>query len=199
VWTSSEYGWRSPQTVALYATGVVAAIAFVRWEHRAAEPVLPLRVFRRQGFAPSVAISFVAGAAMFGAIVYLPLFLQAVQGKEATNAGLLLLPLMMALMAASLITGRLTTRTGRYRLYPIVGTAVASVGLWLFSTMEPDTSRTTSTAFMIVLGFGIGTALPVTTLAAQNTVEMRDLGAGTASVNFFRTLSTPQSVSRSSA
>lgn len=188
VWASEDYGWASPTTIGLYLVAAVAAAVFVWWERRAVEPVLPPRMFVRPGFTPSVLVSFVAGAAMFGAIVYLPLWFQGVQGHQATNAGLLLLPLMLALMVASFVVGRLTTRTGRYKRYPIVGTAVAAAGLWLLSTMQPDSPRLVSSLWMLVLGLGIGTALPVLTIAVQNTVDMRDLGAGTASVNFFRTL-----------
>ena len=188
VWASNEYGWGSPTTVTLYAAAVLGSAAFVWWEHRAVEPVLPLRMFARTGFSSCVAVSFVAGAAMFGAIVYLPLFFQGVQGRQATNAGLLLLPLMLALMIGSLVVGRLTTRNGRYKIYPVAGTIVATGGLWLMSTMQPDTSRLVSSAWMIILGVGIGATLPVLTIAVQNTVELRDLGSGTASVNFFRTL-----------
>jgi Na+/melibiose symporter-like transporter len=145
-------------------------------------------MFNRPGFSSSVAMAFLAGAAMFGAIVYLPLFFQGVQGRQATNAGLLLLPLMLALMVASVVVGRLTTRTGRYKIFPIIGTVVAAGGLWLLSTMNPTTGRVASSMWMIVLGLGVGAILSVLTIAVQNAVEMRDLGAGTASVNFFRTL-----------
>ncbi|MEK7426374.1 MAG: MDR family MFS transporter, partial [Actinomycetota bacterium] len=188
VWASGEHGWGAPLTVGLYAAAIVGAVSFVWWERHVDEPVLPLRMFERPGFSPAVAIAFLAGAAMFGAMVFLPVFLQGVQGSAATNAGLLLLPLMMAMMVSSLVTGKLTTRNGRYRIYPIIGTTVAAAGLGLLSTMGPDTPRTASAAWMVVLGAGIGTALPVLTLTVQNTVETRDLGAGTASVNFFRTL-----------
>jgi MFS family permease len=167
---------------------IVAAGVFVWWERRVSEPVIPLRMFNRPGFSSSVAMAFLAGAAMFGAIVYLPLFFQGVQGQQATNAGLLLLPLMLALMVASLVVGRLTTRTGRYKIFPIIGTIVAAAGLWLLSTMDPATGRVASSMWMIVLGLGVGATLSVLTIAVQNAVEMRDLGAGTASVNFFRTL-----------
>jgi EmrB/QacA subfamily drug resistance transporter len=188
VWASDEHGWGSPVTVGLYGVSIVAAGVFVWWERRVAEPVIPLRMFNRPGFSSSVAMAFLAGAAMFGAIVYLPLFFQGVQGQQATNAGLLLLPLMLALMVASLVVGRLTTRTGRYKIYPIIGTIVAAAGLWLLSTMDPATGRVASSMWMIVLGLGVGATLSVLTIAVQNAVEMRDLGAGTASVNFFRTL-----------
>jgi EmrB/QacA subfamily drug resistance transporter len=188
VWASDEYGWTSPTTIGLYVVAAVGAVGFVWWERRAPEPVLPPRMFTRPGFTSCIAVSFVSGAAMFGAIVYLPLFFQGVQGRQATNAGLLLLPLMLALMVASLVVGRLTTRTGRYKIYPVTGTIVAAGGLWLMSTMQPDTSRLVSSLWMIGLGLGIGATLSVLTIAVQNTVELRDLGAGTASVNFFRTL-----------
>ena len=187
-WSSDEYGWGSPLTVGLYVLAVVAGAVFIWWERRVAEPVIPLRMFNRPGFSSSVSMAFLAGAAMFGAIVYLPLFFQGVQGRQATNAGLLLLPLMLALMVASLVVGRLTTRTGRYKIFPIVGTIVAAGGLWLLSTMGPATGRVASSMWMIVLGLGVGATLSVLTIAVQNAVEMRDLGAGTASVNFFRTL-----------
>lgn len=188
VWAAEQYGWGTPQTIGLYLLAVVALAAFIRQERRADEPVLPLRMFTRTGYTAASIVSLLAGAAMYGAIVYLPLFFQGVQGKAAANAGLLLLPLMVSMMFASLITGRLTTRTGHYRIYPMIGTPLAALGLYLLSTMGPDTGRTLSSLWMITLGAGIGIALPVLTLAVQNTVEFRDLGAGTASVNFFRTI-----------
>jgi EmrB/QacA subfamily drug resistance transporter len=188
VWASGEYGWASGATVGLYALAASTAAGFVLWELRAPEPVLPMRMFRRPGFGSAVTISFLAGSAMFGASVYLPLFLQGVQGKEATNSGLLLLPLMGAVLCGSLVSGRITTATGRYRYLPIAGTAIAATGLALLSTMDPDIGRAQSSVFMFVLGAGVGGAMPTLTLAVQNAVELRDLGAGTASVNFFRTL-----------
>jgi len=188
VWASEEFGWASPTTIGLYLLALVAVAAFILQEQRAAEPVLPLRMFERPGFAAAVGVSFLTGVAMFGAIVYLPLYFQSVQGKAAANAGLLLLPLMMSMMAGSLTAGRLTSITGRYKVFPIVGTLVAALGLYAMSTMDPTTPRVVSSLWMILFGAGIGIAMPVLTLAVQNTVEMRDLGAGTASVNFFRTL-----------
>lgn len=188
VWASEEHGWGSFVTVALYTVAVVAAIAFVAWERTAAEPVLPLRMFARPGFSSSIAVAAVAGAAMFGTIVYLPLFFQGVQGRQATNAGLLLMPLMTAMMVASLVVGRLTTRTGRYKRYPVIGCSIAAAGLLAMSTMQPATSRLMSAVWMVILGVGIGATLSVLTVAVQNAVELRDLGAGTATVNFFRTL-----------
>ena len=188
VWATEQYGWGAPQTIGLYALAVVALAAFILEERRADEPVLPLRMFSRTGYTAASIVSLLAGAAMYGAIVYLPLFFQGVQGKAAANAGLLLLPLMVSMMFASLISGRLTTRTGHYRIYPMIGTPLAAFGLYLLSTMGPDTGRALSSLWMTVLGAGIGIALPVLTLAVQNTVEFRDLGAGTASVNFFRTI-----------
>lgn len=188
VWASEEHGWSAPITIGLYLAAVVGTGFFVWWERRVAEPVLPPRMFSRPGFSSSVVTSFIAGAAMFGAIVYLPLFFQGVQGQQATNAGLLLLPLMLALMASSFVVGRLTTRTGRYKRYPIIGSVTATGGLWMLSSIDPSTSRATTSLWMFVAGAGVGAILPVLTIAVQNSVEMRDLGAATASVNFFRTL-----------
>jgi MFS family permease len=133
-------------------------------------------------------VSFIIGLAMFGAISYLPLFLQMANGASATDSGLVLVPLMLGLLGASIFSGRIITRTGRYRLFPILGLAVAIVGMFLLSTMSADTSRLESSAFMVVLGIGIGLVMQVLVLATQNSVAVTDLGVATSSVSFFRSV-----------
>jgi MFS family permease len=125
---------------------------------------------------------------MFGAIVFLPLFLQVVMGASPTNSGLLLLPLMGGVVTSSIVTGRLITRTGRYKVYPIVGTALMSLGLWLLSTMSPATTLLQASIYMLAFGIGMGGVLQVLVIAVQNAVEARDLGVATSSATFFRSL-----------
>lgn len=188
VWGGTEHPWGSPPIVGLLVAAVVGTAAFIWWERRASEPVLPPRLFREREFTTCVTISCLMGAAMFGAFIYLPLYLQGVQGAAATNSGLLLLPIMIAMLVTSMTVGRLISRTGHYRMFPMVGTVVAMVALVLLSQLEADSSRWFSSFAMVLLGLGMGATLPVLTVATQNAVEMRDLGAGTAAVNFFRSL-----------
>ena len=157
-------------------------------ERRAAEPIIPLALFRNSTFDISSAVSFIIGFAMFGVISFLPLYLQLVTGASATNSGLLLLPLMFGLLGASTLSGQLISRTGRYKIFPVAGTAIATVGMWLLSTMTPATGRTTSTLYMIVVGIGIGLVMQVVIMATQNAVDRRDLGIATGTVAFFRSV-----------
>ena len=188
VWGGNEHPWGSGTIVGLLSASGVLLMAFVAWERRAAEPILPMRLFRDRVFTVGVALSFVLGSALFGAIVFLPLFLQAVTGASATNSGLLLLPLMGGLMATSVGSGRVIARTGRYRAWPIGGMAVAAAGMALLSTMGAGTSRPVSSAYMLVLGCGIGMVMQVLVLAVQNASAPGDMGVVTSAVNFFRSL-----------
>ena len=188
VWGGNEYAWSSPTIVGLLAASVVLAAAFLWWEQRATEPILPLRLFRGRVFSAAVTLSFLLGAAMFGAIVFLPLFLQVVTGASATNSGLLLLPLMVGVMSASVLSGRVIAHTGRYRAWPIAGMSISAVGMLLLSTMDASTSRLAGSVFMVVLGVGLGMVMQVLVLAAQNAARPPDLGVVTSSVNFFRSL-----------
>lgn len=188
VWGGSEYPWGSSTIVGLFVASAVLTALFIWWEARTAEPILPLRLFRGRVFSTGVALSFLLGAAMFGAIVFLPLFLQVATGASATNSGLLLLPLMAGLMATSITSGRVIARTGRYKKWPVAGMAIAAVGMSLLSTMDPDTSRITSSLYMLIVGVGLGMVMQVLVLAVQNAAEFSDLGVVTSSVNFFRSL-----------
>ncbi len=187
-WGGNEYAWSSPTIVAM-AVGVVAAlVAFVAVERRTAEPILPLRLFRDRTFVLCSGIGLMIGMAMFGVISFLPLFLQTVNGASATDSGLLLAPLMLGLLAASMLAGRSVTRTGRYRRFPIAGCAVTSIGMLLLSTLGPGSSRTESALYMVVCGVGLGLTMQLIVLATQNAVPMADLGIATASINFFRSI-----------
>ncbi|HET6795453.1 MAG TPA: MDR family MFS transporter [Acidimicrobiales bacterium] len=188
VWGGTTYSWGSPQVLGALAAGAALLAAFVAHEQRAAEPILPLRLFRNPVFTVSNVISFVTGLAMFGAIVFLPLYMQLVKGASATASGLLMLPLMAGMLAASIVSGRLIVRMGRYKIFPVVGSALAAVGMWLLSYLGADTARLVFSAFMVVLGVGIGMTMQVLVLATQNAVEHQDLGVATSAVNFFRSM-----------
>lgn len=188
VWGGSEYPWASPTIIGLLAAGGVLTIAFLVWEARAAEPILPLRLFRDQVVSVSSGLLFIIGCAMFGGMIFLPLFLQISTGASATSSGLLMLPLMAGLMITSVASGRLITRTGRYKVWPVAGTAVAALGMFLLSLLEPDTSRVMSSLYMAVLGAGIGMVMQTLILAAQNAVTLRDMGVVSSATTFFRSM-----------
>ncbi|MFC0601994.1 MDR family MFS transporter [Streptomyces palmae] len=187
-WGGGEYDWISAQILGLGVLGVAALVTFVAVERRAAEPVLPLHVFRDANFSLIILVGFLTGFVMFGAMTFLPLFQQTVQGASATNSGLLLLPMMIGMTAFSLIVGRITTATGRYKVFPIAGGALMTVGLLLLATMDTGTSRFTSGVHMAVLGAGMGLLMPMLLLIAQNSVEMKDMGVASSSSTLFRTI-----------
>ncbi|MGW3571534.1 MDR family MFS transporter [Streptomyces sp. NPDC000941] len=187
-WGGNEYAWGSVQIIGLGALGVVALIAFVAVEQRVAEPVLPLHIFRNGNFSLITVIGFLTGFVMFGSMTFLPLYQQTVQGASATNSGLLLLPLLLGMLVVSLIAGRVTTQTGKYRIFPILGGGLMLAGLFLLSLMDTNTTRLTSGIYMAVLGAGMGFLMQTSMLIAQNSVEMKDMGVGSSSATLFRTL-----------
>lgn len=187
-WGGTEYAWSSARIMELIGLGVASLVGFVFWQTRAAEPVLPLHIFRSRNFALMSVIGFIVGFVMFGATLFLPLYQQAVQGASATNSGLLLLPMLGAMLVTSMVAGRVTTNTGRYKVFPVVGSALMIAGLYLLSTMDTGTSRLTSGVFMAVLGLGMGCLMQITMLVAQNSVEMKDMGVASSSTTLFRTL-----------
>lgn len=164
------------------------ALVFLWWERRATEPILPPRLFRNRTFALTSASGFIIGLAMFGGIVFLPLFLQVVVGASATNSGLLLIPMMVGIIGSSVIGGRLITHTGRYKIFPVIGSALATLSFFLLSTMGVGTVLVTASIYMFILGVGVGMIMPVLVLAVQNAVDHSDLGVATSSNNFFRSL-----------
>ncbi|MGP3971637.1 MDR family MFS transporter [Streptomyces sp. 6N223] len=192
-WGGTEYDWGSAMIIGLGAVGVAALVAFLYAEWRAerdgtVEPVVPLHIFRNRNFSLMSLIGFVLGFVMFGAMLYLPLFQQAVQGASATNSGVLLLPMLLAFMGISLVAGRYTTRTGRYRAFPIVGGALMVVGMVLLAQMDTGTSRLTSGIYMALFGAGMGFLMQITMLVAQNSVEMKDMGVASSTTTLFRTM-----------
>jgi MFS family permease len=187
-WGGTEYAWTSARIMELIGIGVAALVGFVFWQTKAAEPVLPLHIFRSRNFTLMSIIGFIVGFVMFGATLFLPLYQQSVQGASATNSGLLLLPMLGAMLVTSMVAGRVTTNTGRYYVFPVVGSALMAVGLYLLSTMDTGTSRLTSGVFMAVVGLGMGCLMQITMLVAQNSVEMKDMGVASSSTTLFRTL-----------
>ncbi|MEV3987975.1 MDR family MFS transporter [Streptomyces sp. NPDC049837] len=187
-WGGNEYAWGSPVILGLFAGGLVALAMFCVAETRAAEPMLPMRLFRNPVFGICSALSFIVGFAMLGAMIFLPSYLQYVDGDSATVSGVRTLPMVLGLLIASVYSGNVVSRTGRYRVFPIVGSLVMGAGLFLLSLMGPGTGTWPESLYMFVLGTGIGLCMQVLTIAVQNTVEYADLGTATSGVTFFRTL-----------
>lgn len=157
-------------------------------ERRVTEPILPLHVFANRNFALAGALAFLVGLAMMGSAAYLPQFQQLVQGASATNSGLLLVPMMFPMILASLIVGQLTSRFGKVRIFPIIGGVVLTAGMLLLTQLHTDTTKLTLALFMIVLGFGVGLLMQPSMLIAQNSVSLRDMGAGMGASTFLRTM-----------
>ena len=182
------YPWASAPTYLLAIAGVVCIIGFVLAERRAAEPVMPLELFRNRVFIYACAIGFAVGFALFGATTYLPLFLQVVNGASPTVSGLRLLPMVLGLLLTSILSGQLISRLGRYKIFPIIGTALMTVGLFLLSRMNEQTSLLTESLSMLVLGLGLGLVFQVLVIAVQNAVDYCNLGAATSDATFFRSI-----------
>ncbi len=188
VWGGNTYSWSSNQIVGLLGAGVIFGALFVLRETRAAEPLIPLRLFRNDIFRVSVILSLLSGLVMFAAIIYLPEYQQIVRGYSAIKSGLMLVPLVVGLLVASLVSGRLITKTGRYRIFPIIGPLVLALGLWLFSHVGVATSQLSLSLWMVVTGIGIGMFIQVMTLAVQNSVDRSEIGTATSTVTFFRSM-----------
>ena len=187
-WGGAEYAWGSAPIVGMLVAIPTLLVVLVAVERRSPDPVVPLHLFRTRTFNVSSSVSFIVGVAMFGAVSFLPLFLQVVNGASATDSGLLLLPLMIGVLGASMASGQAITRTGRYKAFPVAGCALASVAMLLLSTMGTATGRTTVFAYMVMLGIGIGLTMQTLVLATQNAVRPTELGVATSSVTFFRSL-----------
>ncbi|HEX8976930.1 MAG TPA: MDR family MFS transporter [Solirubrobacteraceae bacterium] len=184
----TSYAWGSPFTVVLGLAAAVLGGCFVLAERHAAEPVLPPRLFGNGVFAVTSAVGLVVGFALFGSVTYLPLFLQVVGGASPTGSGLQILPLMAGLLITSIASGQIISRTGRYKPFPIIGTAIMVAGLILLSTMDAHTGRLAASAFMFVLGLGLGLVMQVLVLAVQNAVDYQDLGVATSGATLFRSI-----------
>jgi EmrB/QacA subfamily drug resistance transporter len=187
-WGGSQYAWGSAQILGLIAGAVILLAAFLWRERRAAEPVLPLRLFRDPVFVTVSAGLFVATLSLFAAIVFLPLFLQLVTGASAIGSGLLMLPLLVASGLSTTVAGQVMARTGRYKVFPVVGLAAMAAGLLLFSTLGAGSSRASAAVIMVVFGIGFGMVTQILMVAIQNAVEPREIGTATAAANLFRAL-----------
>jgi EmrB/QacA subfamily drug resistance transporter len=182
------YAWGSPQIIGLFAVSAVLFAAFVAVEARAAEPILPLRLFRNRVFTVANAAGFILGFALFGAVIFLPVYLQNVKGSSPTVSGLQLLPLMAGVLFTSIGSGRLITATGRYKIYPIVGMVLVSIAFAMLSFLKAGTSYATLAGEIVILGAGMGLVMQVLVLAIQNAVPYADLGVATSSNAFFRSM-----------
>ncbi|MDI5938749.1 MULTISPECIES: MDR family MFS transporter [Micromonospora] len=187
-WGGNSYAWGSAVIIGLFVAGAVLGGLFLLQEARVAEPILPLRLFRSRTFALANGAGFVLGLVMFGSIIFIPLYLQIVKGASPTRSGLLMLPMMAGIIVTSVLTGRAMTRIGRYKWFPVAGSAVLLAGMLLFTRLAVDTSLWVAFGYLTVIGVGLGLSMQSLILAVQNSVGPRDLGAGTSSATFFRSL-----------
>jgi len=187
-WGGNQYDWASPQIAGLVVIALAGLLAFLRAEARASEPILPLALFRNRVVVVTSGIGFVIGFALFGALTYLPLFQQVVRGDSPTESGLQLIPVMAGVLLGSTGSGAAITATGRYKLFPIAGTAIAVVGMLLLSRLDAGTSALYAGVAMFVLGLGLGLVMQVLVLAVQNAVDYAELGVATSSASLFRSM-----------
>jgi EmrB/QacA subfamily drug resistance transporter len=182
----SAYNWSSPFMVGLIVVGALALGLFVFVERRAKEPVIPMRLFANRTFAVTSGVGLIIGFALFGSVTYLPVFLQVVKGSSPTSSGLQLLPMMAGMLASSITSGQLISKTGRYRIFPVIGTFVAALSLAALSRVSPETTAITTGLTMLGLGLGIGMVMQVLVIAVQNAVDYQDLGVATSGATLFR-------------
>jgi len=183
-----QNGWSDSRTITYFVIGIILTILFLQWEKRAVEPILPLHLFKNHTFSLTSALGFIIGAGMFGAIVMLPLYLQVVKGNTATEAGLKLIPLMLGIVSTSIFSGKQITKHGHYKRYPILGTAIMTVGILAMVTLNADTPFWKLSIFAILVGAGLGLSMQTIVIALQNSVDFKDMGVATSSNTFFRSL-----------
>lgn len=188
VWGGVEYDWKSLEILGLAVTSLLFSGLFIWRERYAAEPIIPLGLFKNDIFVVSVLLSVLSGISMFASILYIPQYQQIVRGNTPTESGLLMLPLVFGLLTASIVSGRLISKTGRYKIFPILGTTLLVIGLWLFSHLGLHTSHVVLSLWMIVIGAGLGLFMQVSTLAVQNSTRKNNLGSATSTVTFFRSI-----------
>jgi EmrB/QacA subfamily drug resistance transporter len=184
----TTYPWGSTTILVMITLGIVLTVAFLLVETRAGEPVLPLSLFRNRTFSVTSAVGFIVGLALFGSVTFLPLYLQIVQGHSPTKSGLLMTPLMAGVLVTSIGSGHLISRFGRYKPFPVAGTAIMTLGLLLLSRLHADTVAWEASVSMLVLGLGLGMVMQVLVLAVQNAVDYANLGVATAGSTLFRSI-----------
>jgi EmrB/QacA subfamily drug resistance transporter len=187
-YTAPKYGWQDTTTVILIAVGLILAVLFLLQERRAAEPILPLELFKNRVFSTASLIAFIIGAGMFGAIVMIPLFLQVVQGSTAMTAGLKLIPFMLGILTASISSGKRISKTGKYKKYPIIGTGIMTVGILLMQRLGITTSFWELAAYELLIGLGLGLSMQTLVIAVQNSIDFKHMGIATSAHTFFRSL-----------
>jgi EmrB/QacA subfamily drug resistance transporter len=183
-----ERGWGNSTTLTYLAGGILLALIFLVWESKAKEPILPLALFKNHTFSLTSALGFIIGAGMFGAIVMLPLYLQVVKGDSATEAGLKLIPFMLGIVSTSIYSGKAITKHGYYKRFPIIGTAVMTVGILFMATLNTTTPFWQLSIYAILVGAGLGLSMQTIVIALQNSVDFKDMGVATSSNTFFRSL-----------
>ena len=188
VWAGVDYAWGSWQILSLFASTIIFGVLFVWREFRSPEPIIPMHLFKNDIFTVSTLLSFVTGLAMFATIIYIPLYQQIVRGYSPTKSGLLMLPMVVGMMFASLTSGKLITKWGRYRIFPIIGTLLLALGLWSFSHVGLMTGYVALSGWMVIIGLGLGQLFQVPSLATQNAVEYKNMGAATSTVSFARSV-----------
>jgi EmrB/QacA subfamily drug resistance transporter len=185
-WGGSQYGWTSVPMLLLYAITAMALAGFFWVESRAAEPILPLHVFKVRNFALASGMSFLLGLAMLGALTFLPLYQQTVQHLSPTGSGLALIPMMLGATVTSLISGMVTSKTGRYKILPVIGAVIMTIGLYLLTHLATDTSTLKAAGFFVIFGLGMGFLMQITSLIVQNSVPQSDMGVASSSRAFFQ-------------
>ena len=183
-----QNGWTDSRTISYLVVGVLLAVLFLVWEGKAKEPILPLHLFKNHTFSITSLLGGVIGAGMFGAIVMLPLYFQVVKGYSATSAGLKLIPLMLGIVSTSIVSGKMISKHGHYKRFPIMGTAIMTIGILLMTRLQIDTPYWQISIYAILVGAGLGLSMQTIVIALQNSVEFRDMGVATSSNTFFRSL-----------
>ena len=188
VWGGVTYPWGSKTIIGLYAFGLIVQILFILWERHATEAILPTHLFKNDIFTVSMILSLLVGIAFFAAILFIPEYQQIVRGYSAIKSGLFLLPLVAGMLTSMITAGRLITKYGKYKMFPIIGTLVTALGIWLFSHLTLNTPQLELSLWMVILGLGIGMFMQVMTLAVQNAVDHSEMGVATSSATFFRSM-----------
>ncbi len=181
-------GWGDSRTIGYLVVGIALAAVFLMWETKAKEPILPLHLFKNHTFSLTSLLGGVIGAGMFGAIVMLPLYFQVVKGYSATSAGLKLIPLMLGIVSTSIVSGKMISKHGHYKRFPIMGTAIMTVGILLMTRLQIDTPYWQISIYAIMVGAGLGLSMQTVVIALQNAVDFKDMGVATSSNTFFRSL-----------
>jgi MFS family permease len=183
-----QNGWTDPRTLGYLIAGLILAVMFLFWEKRAKEPILPLYLFKNHTFSITSLLGAVIGAGMFGAIVMLPLYLQVVKGDSATTAGLKLIPLMLGIVTTSIISGKLISKHGHYKRFPVAGTFLMTAGILLMTRLQIDTPFWQISIYAVMVGAGLGLSMQTIVIALQNSIDFKDMGVATSSNTFFRSL-----------